>query len=77
MCGEKLIDNLRQAGSAAVVSEIHEDKHAVEMIGDTTLSTLTWREACLVQVEGSRQLDIGLYTEVDSVPDDFCIALVE
>jgi hypothetical protein len=63
VCGHKLLDNLR------MMAPVGPD-------GEPPVFP-TWREGCLVEIDGNRQSDVGDFVEVERLPDDFCLALVE
>jgi len=66
ICGEKLCDNLGQAGP------LQPDGRPPRF--------LTWPERALVQVTSGNPtqfLVVGDFVETANLPDDFCLALVE
>lgn len=66
LCGEKMSDNLNQVGP------LNPDGSLPEM--------LRWAEGNLIQYSGSnpnRMEDLGSYVDAETIPDDFCIDLVE
>lgn len=62
VCGEKLCDSLN------IAAPLEPD--------GSEPTFLTWQEAAFVQMEGNRTSLVG-NLRTDSVPEDFCLALVE
>jgi hypothetical protein len=62
-CGEKLRDNLGE------MAPLKPDGTPPEMH--------VWRERALVHIDGNSQTLAGDYVEIDAMPEDFCLALVE
>lgn len=66
VCGDLMSDSLNQA------APLNPDGSAPEM--------LRWAEGHLIQYSGgnpNQMTDLGSYVEAETIPDDFCISLVE